>query len=325
MPAAARPHRVAVLVFDPLAPFEMAVPCEVWGIDRTAMGVPRAEVRVCTADPLPLTADAGFTLTTPHGLETLRWADSIIVPAAPKPLDTREPSAEVVAALRGAHARGARVASLCSGAFVLAAAGLLDGRRATTHWMFAELFREMFPAVELDPSVLYVGSDGVYTSAGTAAAIDLCLQLVRLDHGADVANIVARRMIVSPHRDGGQAQYVETPVPKVAAEDPLAAVMAWTVAHLDRELSVEELARRAFMAPRTFARRFRAATGSTPLQWLLQQRVVLAQRLLEATDLPIDVVAHRAGFGSGPNLRQHFGRLVGTSPLVYRRRFRRAG
>ena len=172
--------------------------------------------------------------------------------------------------------------------------------------------------------MLYVGGDGVYTSAGTAAGIDLCLHLVRIDHGADVANAVARRMVVPPHRDGGQAQYVEAPVPHLGHEDPLAGVVAWAVAHLDRDISVNELARRAFMAPRTFARRFRATTGVTPLQWLLQQRVALAQRLLETTDLPVDVVARRAGFGSGPSLRQHFGRLVGTSPQTYRRRFHRA-
>ena len=190
--------------------------------------------------------------------------------------------------------------------------------------MHGELFRERFPTVTLDPSVLYVGDDGIYTSAGTAAGIDLCLHLVRLDHGAEVANTVARRMVVPPHREGGQAQYVETPLPEIGREDPLASVVAWAIAHLDRELSVNDLARRAFMAPRTFARRFRSTMGSTPLQWLLHQRVALAQRLLETTDLPVDLVARRAGFGSAPSLRQHFGRLVGTSPQAYRRRFHRA-
>ena len=220
--------------------------------------------------------------------------------------------------------RGARIASLCSGAFTLAEAGLLDGRRATTHWMYTDAFRARFPLVELDPSVLYVGGDGIYTSAGTAAGIDLCLHLVRLDHGAEVANIVARRMVVPPHREGGQAQYVDAPVAELGREDPLAAVVTWAMGHLDRDLSVNDLARRAFMAPRTFARRFRASTGATPLQWLLHQRVALAQRLLETTDLPIDAVARQAGFGSTPSLRQHFGRVVGTSPHAYRSRFRRA-
>jgi transcriptional regulator GlxA family with amidase domain len=312
-------------VFDHLAPFEVAVPCEVWGVDRTASGVPAAEVRVCTGDAPPLRTDLGFTLSPEHGLEALRWADTIVVPAAPKPLGERETAAEVLAALRRAHRRGARIASLCSGAFVLAEAGLLDGRRATTHWMFAELFRARFPRVELDPSVLYVGADGVFTSAGTAAGIDLCLHLVKLDHGAHVANAVARRMIVPPHRDGGQAQFIDAPMPAVPVDDPLGAVVAWAIAHLDRELTIHDLARRAFIAPRTFARRFRATMGVTPLQWLLQQRVALAQQLLETTDLPVELVAQQAGFGSTPSLRQHFGRIVGTSPQAYRRRFQRAG
>ena len=325
MPARHRPHRVAVLVFDHVPAFELAVPCEVWGIDRAAMGVPRAEVRVCTGDPTPLQTDFGFTVSPNHGLEALQWADTIVVPGSPRPLEENRPAADVIGALQRARGRGARIASLCSGAFTLAAAGLLDGRRATTHWMHGELFRERFPTVTLDPSVLYVGDDGIYTSAGTAAGIDLCLHLVRVDHGAEVANTVARRMVVPPHREGGQAQYVETPLPEIGREDPLASVVAWAMAHLDRELSVNDLARRAFMAPRTFARRFRSTMGSTPLQWLLHQRVALAQRLLETTDLPVDLVARRAGFGSAPSLRQHFGRLVGTSPQAYRRRFRRAG
>ena len=323
-----RPHRVAVLVFDHLSPFEVAVPCEVWGLDRTDSGVPAAEVRVCTGDRPPLRTDVGFTLSPEHGLEALRWADTVVVPAAPKPLAARETPGtgpDVLEALQRAHRRGARIASLCSGAFVLAEAGLLDGRRATTHWMFADVFRVRFPSVELDPSVLYVGGDGVFTSAGTAAGIDLCLHLVKLDHGAHVANTVARRMVVPPHRDGGQAQFIDTPMPAVPAGDPLAAVVAWAMAHLDRELTINDLSRRAFMAPRTFARRFRAVMGVTPLQWLLQQRVALAQRLLETTDLPVELVAQRAGFGSTPSLRQHFGRIVGTSPQAYRRRFQRAG
>jgi transcriptional regulator GlxA family with amidase domain len=282
-------------------------------------------VRVCTGDAPPLRTDLGFTLSPEHGLEALRWADTIVVPAAPKPLAERETPPDVLGALQRAHSRAVRVVSLCSGAFVLAEAGLLDGRRATTHWMFAELFRTRFPLVELDPSVLYVGGDGVFTSAGTAAGIDLCLHLVRLDHGAHVANTVARRMVVPPHRDGGQAQFIDAPMPAVPADDPLAAVVAWAVAHLDRELTINDLSRRAFMAPRTFARRFRAVMGVTPLQWLLQQRVALAQRLLETTELPVELVAQQAGFGSTPSLRQHFGRTVGTSPQAYRRRFQRAG
>lgn len=321
----ARAHRVAVLVFDHVSVFETAVPCEVWGMDRRDAGVPPSEVRVCAEAPGPLRTSMGFTITCPHGLEALRWADTIVVPGAPKPVGRVHASEEVLDALRRARRRGARIASLCSGSYVLAEAGLLDGRRATTHWLYAEEFRSRFPLVELDPAVLYVGGDGLYTSAGTAAGIDLCLHLVRQDHGAEVANVVARRMVVPPHREGGQAQYVQAPLVHVTGDDPLSAAMTWATGHLDRELSVQVLARRAFMAPRTFARRFRAATGVTPLQWVLQQRVLLAQRLLETSDLPVDLIARQAGFGSGASLRQHFARQVGTSPQTYRRRFRLAG
>jgi transcriptional regulator GlxA family with amidase domain len=300
------------------------VACEVFGIDRSAMGVPSYDVRVCTYDEPPLTTNgAGFTIDTPHGLEALAWADTIIVPGWPSP--KKEPPPEVCEALRRAHRRGARFASLCSGAYVLAAAGLLDGARATTHWMYADDFARRYPQIELDPGVLYVGDGQVWTSAGTAAAIDLCLHFVRMDHGAEVANVVARRMVVPAHRDGGQAQYVQAPVPEACSDGDLAGTLDWAVQHLDRELTVEDLARRARMSARTFARRFKLATGTTPLQWLLTQRVVLAQRLLEGTDLPIEAVAGRCGFGSAATLRQHFARVVGTSPVAYRQTFRRAG
>jgi len=318
-----RNHRVAALVFSPVSVFEMAVACEVFGIDRSAMGVPNYDLRICSYDQPPLaTNGAGFTIDTPHGLETLAWADTIIVPGWPSP--KREPVPEVSEALRRAHRRGARFASLCSGAYVLAAAGLLDGGRATTHWMYAEDFACRFPQIEVDPGVLYVGDGQVWTSAGTAAAIDLCLHFVRMDHGAEVANVVARRMVVPAHRDGGQAQYVQAPIPETCSDDDLASTLDWAVQHLDHELAVEDLARRARMSPRTFARRFKVATGTTPLQWLLTQRVVLAQRLLEGTDLPIETVAGRCGFGSAATLRQHFARVLGTSPVAYRQTFRRA-
>jgi transcriptional regulator GlxA family with amidase domain len=231
---------------------------------------------------------------------------------------------DVVAELQRAHRRGARLASFCSGAFILAAAGLLDGTRATTHWMHARDLAREYPDVDVDPGVLYVGDGQVWTSAGTAAAIDLCLHFVRSDHGAEIANVVARRMVVPAHRDGGQAQYVQAPVPECDGDGELAGTLDWAVTHLDRDLSVEDLARRANMSPRTFARRFKAATGTTPLQWLLTQRVVLAQRLLEGTDLPVEIVAGQCGFGSSATLRQHFTRVVGTAPLAYRRAFNRA-
>jgi len=311
-----------VLVFEGVSVFEMAVPCEVWGIDRTAMGVPRSEVRVCTPVPASLSTNVGLKVEPQHGLEALRWADTIVIPAPPRSEHHRGIPPGVRDALWRAYRRGARLASLCSGAFVLAECGLLDGRRATTHWMYADLFRTTHPHVELDPSVLYVGDGQVFTAAGTAAAIDLCLHLVRLDHGAEIANVVARRMVVSPHRDGGQSQFVLAPVPAESSDDDLRAALAWAAKHLERDLSVEELAKRAAMSPRTFARRFKAATGTTPLQWVLHQRVARAQHLLEVTDLSVEEVAQRCGFGAGATLRQHFHRVVGTSPAAYRSNFR---
>jgi AraC family transcriptional activator FtrA len=321
-----RAHRVAVLVFPPVSVFETAVACEVFGVDRREGGVPPYELRLCSVDAPPFATNGGggLTVDTPYRLETLRWADTIVLPGWPEPGRAVVPAA-VVAELRRAHRRGARLASLCSGAFILAAAGLLDGRRATTHWMYARQLATMHPAVDVDPGVLYVGSDGVWTSAGTAAAIDLCLHFVRIDHGAEVANIVARRMVVPAHRDGGQAQYVQAPVPAAGGlDDALGHTLDWAVNHLDEDLTVERLARRATMSPRTFARRFKAATGTTPLQWVVTQRIVLAQRLLEGTDLPVELVARQAGFGSAATLRQHFARTVGAAPLAYRHHFRRA-
>ena len=315
-------RRIAVLVFDEASLFEMSVPCEVWGIDRTNMGVPRSEVRVCTPDPVPLRTHVGMSFTPAHGLEALRWADTIIVPSPPRPFPDRAVPDEVANAMRRAHRRGARIASVCSGAFVLAEIGLLDDHRVTTHWMYEELFRRRFPQLELDTSVLYVGNGQVFTAAGTAAGIDLCLHLVRLDHGAEIANVVARRMVVPPHRDGGQSQFVLAPVTAESSDDDLRATLAWAAKHLDRDLSVDGLARRAAMSPRTFARRFKAATGTTPLQWVLHQRTARAQHLLEVTDLSIETIAERCGFGAAATLRQHFHRAVGTSPGAYRAAFR---
>ncbi|MGD9795350.1 MAG: GlxA family transcriptional regulator [Acidimicrobiia bacterium] len=314
-------HSVVVLLFEPVSMFETSVACEVFGLDRTDMGVPRYGFSMCTPTPGPLaTKDHGCVLHVEHGLRALSRADTIIVPGFSTGLDPVPPAA--AEGLRRAHARGARIVSFCSGSFVLAKSGLLDGRRAATHWMHAARMAEMFPEIEVDDSVLYVDDgSGIYTSAGTAAAIDLCLHLMRIDHGAEVANVVARRMVMPPHRDGGQAQYVQPPVPDVPEGDPMAATMAWAVKHLDRDLTVEQLAARAKQSPRTFARRFRSATGTTPLQWLLRQRVLHAQRLLESTDLPVEIVAVHCGFGSAAAMRQHFSRITGTSPAAYRRTF----
>ncbi|MBV8305301.1 MAG: helix-turn-helix domain-containing protein [Acidimicrobiia bacterium] len=312
-------HTVAALAFDDAGPFELAVACEVFGIDRSNLGVPWYGFMVCSAVDRPVNMSV-MTIDTPYRLSDLRRADTIIVPADPKGEYDED---GITAALQAAHRRGARIMSFCTGAFVLARAGLLDGRRATTHWAYAEEFARQFPAVKLDPGVLYVDEDDVLTSAGTAAGIDLCLHVVRKDHGADVANAVARRMVVPPHRDGGQAQYVDDPIPDGPGADLFGATIAWLHEHLDEPVTVEDLADRSAMSPRTFARRFRATTGTTPMQWVLRQRVLLAQRLLETTDEPVDRVAELAGFGSPASLRQHFQRIVRTSPTSYRRTFRR--
>jgi transcriptional regulator GlxA family with amidase domain len=312
-------HRVVTLVGPKVAMFELSVACEVFGLDRSELVDPWYRHRVAAAVPGPHTSPEGLVLETPYGLDELERADTIVIPARIFPGD---PPPAVVDALRAAHARGARMLSMCTGAFVLAAAGLLDGRRATTHWMWAGELAERHPQVQVDPKVLYVdGGDGIMTSAGTAAGVDLMLHVVRLDHGAEVANAVARRMVVPPHRDGGQAQFVDLPVPEAGA-DELSDVLGWMIEHVDQDLSVERLARRARTSPRTFARRFRAATGTTPHQWLVRQRVLLAQQLLETTDELVEWVAQRCGFGSAAALRQHFTRAVSASPVAYRRTFR---
>jgi transcriptional regulator GlxA family with amidase domain len=312
-----RRHVVAAVVFDGVSPFEFAVACEVFGIDRSVdVGEPWYRFKVCGASPGPIKTKTGFSMNTPYGLEALRRADTILVPAG-----NGEKNEPLLEALRQAHKRGARIMSVCTGAFVLAAAGLLDGRRVTTHWMHAAELARRYPLVKVDPDVLYVDDGDILTSAGTAAGIDLCLYVVRLDYGAQAANIVARRMVVPPHRDGGQAQFVAQPVPDLPACDPFTATLAWAMEHLDGDLSVNELATRSAMSPRTFARRFGEMHGTTPLQWLLRQRVLMAQRLLETTDLPVDHVAARCGLGTAANLRQHFQRIVRNTPQGYRRCF----
>ena len=312
-------HTVVVVVAQEVAPFELGVACEVFGVDRSYLADPWYRFLLAAADPPPLRTKSGFTIDTPYGLEVLAEADTIVVPAWGNP--PQAPNAELIEGLQAADRRGARILSVCSGAYLLGYAGLLDGRRCTTHWMFTDDFQARFPEADVDPNVLYVVDGNIMTSAGTAAGIDLCLHVVRMDHGAEVANALARRMVVPPHRDGGQAQYVQAPVPTTADSDPLGDTLTWAVTHLDRDLPIELLAHRAHMSPRTFARRFRAATGTTPHQWLLRQRVVHSQRLLETSDAPVELVASRCGFGSAAALRAHFGRQVGTSPLAYRRTF----
>lgn len=308
---------VAVVVDEGVSPFEFAVACEVFGLDRTDSGLPGFDFAICSPRPGPVRAEAGFQLIAPHRLRPLRTADLVVVP--PCGIDYQPPPA-VVRELRAAVERGATVASLCSGAFTLARAGLLDGRRATTHWRYTQRFRAEFPHVELVPDVLFVEDGPVASSAGTAAGIDLCLHLVRAAHGAVAANGIARRMVVPPQREGGQAQYVDTPVPEVAAQS-LAPVLDWARERLGEDLPVAVLARRAAMSERTFARRFREETGTTPHHWLLGQRVALAERLLETSRLSVEEVARVSGFGSATMLRHHFLRLRGTAPTAYRRAF----
>jgi transcriptional regulator GlxA family with amidase domain len=317
-PGSYRPIRsVAVVVDDGVAPFEFATACEVFAVDRTDAGLPAFAFSVCSPRPGPVRTSAGFEITAPNRLAPLLEADLVVVPALGADY---EPGPELVAALRSAVAGGATVVSLCSGAFALARAGLLDGRRATTHWSYTDDLAARFPQVDVVPDVLFVEDGPIATSAGTAAGIDLCLHLVRRSYGSVAANCLARRMVVPPQRDGGQAQFVQSPMRPVEVAT-LAPVLDWVLAHLDDELPVALLARRAGMSERTFARRFRDETGTTPHQWLLAQRIALAERLLEEGDLPVEAVAHRCGFASAEMLRHHFRRLRSTAPRDYRRTF----
>lgn len=312
-----RRHVVATVLGRGTTPFELAVTAEVFGEDRPEFGPDWYEWRLVTSSAGSVPT-RGFTIEAPFGLDDMADADTIIV--VPTVERVHEPA--LLDALRAAHARGARLISLCTGAFVLAAAGLLDGRRATTHWMHADELARTYPAVDVDPAVLYVDDGDILTSAGTAASIDLCLHLVRIDHGAEVANQLARRMVVPPHRDGGQAQFVDHPIDRRPGRDLFTETLDWAVEHLDRPITVDELAERSAMSPRTFARQFVDSAGTTPHQWLITQRVQVAQRMLESTDHSIEFIADRCGFGTATNLRNHFQRLVTTTPSRYRRTFR---
>ncbi|WP_329273066.1 helix-turn-helix domain-containing protein [Streptomyces sp. NBC_01451] len=313
-------RKVAIALTGGMLHFELGIAYEVFGSDLTHLVDPWYDVALC--GPGPIRAGR-FLLEPDSGLDRLPYADTVIVPGWAD-VD-QEPPAELVEAVRAAHEAGARVASLCTGAFVLAAAGLLDGRRATTHWAHTDVLAARHPEVEVDPDVLYVdnGSDRgrVLTSAGKAASMDLCLHLVRLDHGSAIANTVARRLVVPPHRAGGQAQFVTAPVP--AQDDhPLADLFPWAIERLDRPLTVEDLARRANMSSRHLGRHFRTVTGTTPLQWLLTQRIRRAQELLEATGDSVDAIAEAVGMGTATTLRRHFNRTIGVPPDAYRRTFR---
>ena len=313
---------IAVVAFDGISPFHLSVPCMVFGEDRTETGAPRFRLRVCAPQPGPLQTNAGFTLVVPHGLEAIRRAQIVVVPSWRDDGSPAPPA--LIRALQAAHRRGATVVGLCLGAFVLAEAGLLDGRPATTHWHLAGAFAKQYPQVKLQPEVLYVDDGDVLTSAGTAAGIDCCLHLLRVRYGAETANRAARRMVVAPHRQGGQAQYIQQPVPATAERDRLAPLLEWLGKHLDVPHELDSLARRALMSRRTFTRRFRESTGTTVGQWIQNQRLALAQRLLETTNHPVERVATGAGFGSAVSLRKHFTSAFKVSPTAYRRQFSRA-
>jgi transcriptional regulator GlxA family with amidase domain len=315
-------HTVAAVINQGCLTFDLAVPCEVFGWDRSYLGVDWYDFKVVAADPPPVRTSTGFTIDTPHRLVALEAADTIVVPGWSDP-DVL-PSAELVDRLRNAYERGARLVSICIGAFVLAETGLLDRRPATTHWAYADRFRARYPQVRLDPKVLYVDDGRILTSAGTAAGMDLCLHLVRLDHGAEVANGVARMVVMPPHREGGQAQYIDQPIAAPGRGSDLYPTLEWALTQLHEPLSVDALARHAAMSPRTFARRFRQLTGTTPGEWLLEQRVNLARRLLETTDQTVDRIAHQCGFASAATLRHHFATRLATSPRAYRYTFRGA-
>ena len=313
-------RRVAALAYDGLCTFEFGIVVEVFGLPRPELGPGWYKFQVCALEKGDLRATGGVTVRAAAGLSGLRRAGTIVLPGW-RDADERPPE-ELLRAMRAAYARGARLVTICSGVFVLAAACLLDGKRATTHWRYVERLRARYPRVKVEPDVLYVDEGRLLTSAGSAAGLDLCLHIVRRDHGAEIANQVARRLVVPPQREGGQSQYVPVPV---AAESTggLAAVLEWAQARLNEDLSVERWARRAALSPRTFARRFCAETGTTPHRWLVHKRVLAAQRLLETSDASIDQVAEGVGLQTAATLRLHFRRALRTTPTAYRRRFSR--
>ena len=315
-------HTVAALVYDGVALFEFSVACEIFGEPyETDLAVPWYRLLVCgpgTAVGRSVRTDRGLRIDVPYGLAAVARADTVIVPPTAR-FDTVPD--EVLRAIQRAHDRGARLISLCTGAFVLAAAGVLDYRRATTHWSECAELARRYPTVRVDPDVLYIDDGDVLTSAGSAASIDLCLHVVRTDHGAEIAADLARDLVVAPYRDGGQAQYIRTPLPDAATDELFTGTLAWLQENLAEPVSVTDLAKRSAMSRRTFARRFVDTTGTTPYQWLVRQRVQLAQRMLENTSEPLESVAAQTGFVTAGNLRKHFTRIVKTTPTAYRRAF----
>ncbi|MER7322677.1 GlxA family transcriptional regulator [Streptomyces albidoflavus] len=314
----AEPHRVVVVVDEHSNPFELGCATEVFGLRRPELGRQLYDFRLCSPEPRTLMRDGFFTLTGVAGLEASDAADTLIVPNRPDTEVPRRPA--VLDAVRRAHARGARLVGFCSGAFTLAEAGVLDGRRATAHWQWADDFRARFPSVQLEPEVLFVDDGDILTAAGSAAALDLGLHLVRRDHGAEVANAVSRRLVFAAHREGGQRQFVERPMPDLPDES-LAPVLAWAQERLDAPLTVAGLAARAAVSPATLHRRFQAQLGTTPLTWLTRERLALACRLIERGESRFEVVARRSGIGTAAHLRTLMRRETGITPSAYRSRF----
>ena len=312
---------VAVLIYDGAALFEFGSACEAFGLDYADDGVPKLDFAVCAPEAGPVRTALGFDLHAPNGLERVAEADLVVVPAMGRGTDVPDGVAD---ALWAAYDRGARLLTYCSGAFTLGEVGLLDGRECTTHWKYTDELSRRFPSAKVVPEVLYVDSGQIVTSAGTAAGLDASLHIWRQEYGAAVASTVARRMVVPPHRDGGQAQFIAQSVPECEA-DTLGPLLEWMVEHLAEPLDVESLARRSVMSSRTFARRFRSETGTTPHAWLTRQRVLRAEQLLEQTDRSVDWIAAEVGFANAATLRHHFGRLRGLSPQQYRRRFTLTG
>ena len=308
--------KIVLLAIPGVAPFEFGVVCEVFGIDRSDTGGAKFDFTIATAEPGPVPTSLGYDMSIAADLSVAADADLVAV-SAHRFDEIDERFLEVI---RAAEARGAWVLSLCSGAFVLAQAGILDGRRSTTHWMYTDRLAAEYPATTVDPDVLFVEDRNVVTGAGTAAGIDAALHIVRSELGASVANVIARRMVVPPQRDGGQSQYIQSPVSPVCA-DSFASVTAWMLENLDKDLPVDQLARKALMSSRTFARRFRADMGTTPSAWLNRQRIIRAQQILEETDATLESIAQQTGFGSAQVMRHHFVKVLQTTPTLYRRTF----
>lgn len=311
---------IAIIAFNNISPFQLSVPCMVFGENRLDIDGPRFDLMICAAEDGELKTNAGFSIRTPYALRDMDTADMVIVPSWRDACEAPPP--ELLAALNAAHLRGATIVGLCMGAFVLAAAGLLDNRPATSHWLLTDELAQRYPQIAVRPDVLYVDDGDVITSAGVAAGIDCCLHILRRLHGAEAAGRVARRMVVPPHRQGGQAQYIEKPIRGSAAEDGFSQGLEWVRGHLAEPHSIDSLAERFMMSRRTFTRRFRQVTGTTVGAWLLNQRLALAQRMLETTAKPIDLIAQEAGFGSEVSLRLHFNKVLKTTPSRYRREFR---